>query len=358
VLVAVLAILAIGCLWAPTALAAPGFTWDPLSPLACELVTFTPSPDTEGAMFDYEDNDTFVSSLTHTFATAGTHTVEMTSTNGSPVTHDVVVQNGPPVASFDYSPTQPDPDEWVVFSSTSCGDSLTLEWDFDEDGVTDSTALSPAFKFGTPGPHDVTLTVGDGNTTDTETHTVDVRDPSVPTAAFHRDPAGSVLLETGQEATFTSDSVATAGSTLSWEIDGVAVGSGSSVTHSFSAPGNHVVRLVVTQTNGESDSEVSSFRVNAPPVPGFVWVLTGGQAQLFSTSVDAEGALASEAWELDGDGDFDDAFGSSVPQSFSPGDHNVSLRVTDGDGVTRTVTRTITVPPATQATPVTPPLMT
>jgi PKD repeat protein len=357
VLVAALAAVALGCLFAPAAFAAPDFTWDPVSPLACQEVTFSPSVDTEGAMFDYENNDVFVSTLTHTFATAGTHMVEMTSTNGSPVTHDVMVQTGPPVASFDYSPTQPDPGEWVVFSSISCGDSLTLEWDFNGDSVTDSTAASPAYKFDTPGPHDVTLKVSNGNGTDTDTRTVAVRDPSVPTAAFHRDPAGSVLLETGQEATFTSDSVAAAGSTLSWEIDGVTVGSGTSVTHSFSTPGNHVVRLVVSQTNGESDSEVSSFRVNAPPVPGFVWILTGGQAQLLSTSVDAEGALASEAWELDGDGDFNDAFGSSVSQSFSPGDHDVSLRVTDSDGVTRTVTRTISVPApaAAPAAPVTPP---
>ena len=58
---------------------------------------------------------------------------------------------------------------------------------------------------------------------------------------------------------------------------------------------------------------------------------------------DAEGALASEAWELDGDGDFDDASGSSTTASFGAGDHEVSLRVTDGDGVSRVITRTITV---------------
>jgi PKD repeat protein len=325
--------------------------------MACEQVTFTPV-DAVNPMFDY-DTGTPESALTHTFTTEGTHPVEMTADNPPPVTHDVVVQNAPPVASFDYSPTQPDPDEWVLFTSTStdCDDPLTFAWDFDDDGLTDSTAANPVHKFSTPGPHEVTLTVSDGADTASLPHTVDVRDPSVPTAAFHRDPAGSVLLETGQEATFTSDSVASPGSTLSWEIDGVAAGSGASVTHSFSTPGAHVVRLVVTQTNGESDDEVSSFRVNAPPVPGFVWILSGGQVQLFSTSVDAEGALASEAWELDGDGDFDDALGSSVAQTFSPGDHDVSLRVTDSDGVTRTVTRTISVPapPAAPAPPVTPP---
>jgi PKD repeat protein len=343
--------LVLGCVAAPAAFAAPDFTFDPPSPVACEQVTFTPSVDTEGAMWDYENNDTFVSDLTHAFQTEGTHTVEMTSTNGLPITHDVVVANAPPVASFDYSPTEPDPDEWIVFTSAAssdCDDSVTgVEWDFDADGITDSTEPNPVHKFSTPGPHEVTLTVTDEDTAqDSDTQVVDVRDPSVPTADFHRDPDDSVLLQTGDEATFSSDSVAAAGSTFSWEIDGVVVGSGTSVTHTFTTNGNHVVRLTVEQPNGKSDDDQSTFRVNAPPVAGFVWTpgspLAGADVQLFSTSVDAEGSLGS-LWDLDGDGQFDDASGAAATASFSAGDHQVSLRVTDGDGVSRAITRTITV---------------
>jgi PKD repeat protein len=240
----------------------------------------------------------------------------------------------------------------------------TYAWDFDEDGLTDSTDPDPVHQFATPGPHDVTLTVEDQDgAPDSETLTVNVRDPSVPTAAFHRDPGDSVLLETGQEATFTSDSSASPGSTLSWQIDGVAAGSGPSVTHSFATGGAHFVSLVVTQPNGESDIAVSSFRVNAPPLAGFVWSpgspVAGSVVQLFSTSADAEGGLASEAWDLDGDGDFDDAVGSSATASFGAGDHEVSLRVTDSDGVARIIKRTITVAavPAPPAAPAAPRLM-
>ena len=87
-----------------------------------------------------------------------------------------------------------------------------------------------------------------------------------PVAAFHRDPPSSVVLETGQSATFTSDS--TPGSALSWEIDGVAFGSGQSVTHAFADPGFHVVVLKAT-LNGQRDAAVSVFGVNSPlyPVP-------------------------------------------------------------------------------------------
>lgn len=85
-----------------------------------------------------------------------------------------------------------------------------------------------------------------------------------PVAAFHREPGDSVVLQTGQGATFISDS--TPGSTLSWEIDGVAFGSGQSVTHSFADPGFHVVVLEAV-LNGERDIAVSVFGVNSPLYP-------------------------------------------------------------------------------------------
>ena len=213
--------------------------------------------------------------------------------------HDVDVANAPPVASFNYTPALPDPGEWIVFQSTStdCGDPVTVEWDFDDDGFTDSTATNPAHKFDTAGPHDVTLTVDDGTVTDTMTQTVYVG--AVPTAAFHRDPLESVLLETGQQATFTSDSTASANNSITssnWDVDGDGLfddGSGGVLTHTFTTPGTKVVRLEVEQTNGERDIAVLIFEVNAPPVAGFVWSpsspVAGGEVQLVSTSVGRRG---------------------------------------------------------------------
>jgi PKD repeat protein len=270
----VLAALVLGCLNAPAAFArTPDFTWAPDPPVACEQVTFSPSsiPPGNAVTWDY-DTGAFVPDLTHAFATEGSHPVTMRVDDGTnpptDVAHTVAVGNAPPVASFDYSPTHPNAGEWIVFNSTStdCGDPLTFEWDFDTDGVPDSTAASPVHKFITPGAHEVTLMVSDGDVTDTDTQTVNVRDPSVPTAAFHRDPGDSVVLQTGQEATFTSDSTAVAGSVLSWEIDGAPAGNDTSVKRSFSSPGWHVVRLTVNQPNGASDEAVSVFQVVAPPI--------------------------------------------------------------------------------------------
>ena len=168
--------------------------------MACEEATFTAqNAAPEDVSWDFENDTTFVPENTHTFDAEGTYPVTMNVAGGSPVTHDVIVVNAPPVASFDYSPTEADPGEWILFTSTAtdCDDSVTgVEWDFDEDGITDSTEPNPVHKFNTPGPHNVTLTVTDEDAEqDSETQVVDVRDPSVPTAAFHRDPADSVVLE-------------------------------------------------------------------------------------------------------------------------------------------------------------------
>ena len=100
-----------------------------------------------------------------TFTTEGTHQVTMNVTNGSPVTHDVVVANAPPVAAVRLQPELsriPGSGSSSDRRSTDCDDSVaTVEWDFDDDGLTDSTATNPVHKFDTAGPHDVTLTVTD-----------------------------------------------------------------------------------------------------------------------------------------------------------------------------------------------------
>jgi PKD repeat protein len=242
---------------------------------------------------------------------------------------------------FTVDPPSPIVGGETTFTSSNIPDGSTVTWQYGPDYDSNGTFVPEnTHTFAAPGPYEVTMRVANGGPPDDFTKTVVVR----PVAAFHRDPAESVILEIGQEATFISDS--TPGSTLSWEIDGAASGGGQSVTRTFAASGLHVVRLEVVQ-NGVHNVATSTFRVNAPPVPGFVWTpgspVAGSATQLYSTAVDAEGPLASQAWELDGDGDFNDAFGSSATRAFTAGDHDVSLRVTDSDGVTRTITRRITV---------------
>jgi PKD repeat protein len=89
---------------------------------------------------------------------------------------------------------------------------------------------------------------------------------------------------------------------------------------------------------------------NQPPVAAFdvspLQPLQGRQVNFVSTSDDPDGAIATTEWDLDGDGQFDDATGLVATHTFTAsGDLTVSVRVTDDDGGTDVETRTVHVIP-------------
>jgi hypothetical protein len=87
---------------------------------------------------------------------------------------------------------------------------------------------------------------------------------------------------------------------------------------------------------------------NEPPVASFSYApskpRTGQPVTFTSTSADPENAIALHEWDLDDDGEFDDASGATVLWNFAAaGPRDVSLRVTDGGGATDVVTRRLLV---------------
>ena len=67
-----------------------------------------------------------------------------------------------------------------------------------------------------------------------------------------------------------------------------------------------------------------------------------------STSTDPDGTIAAQAWDLDGDGAFDDATGATAQAGYAPaGQRTVSLQVSDDKGATATTFKTVDVLPAT-----------
>lgn len=87
---------------------------------------------------------------------------------------------------------------------------------------------------------------------------------------------------------------------------------------------------------------------NVPPSASFVAFpgapLTGDPVTLVSTSSDPDGPIASQLWDLNGDGIFADASGPTATTSFkTAGPHTVSLRVTDARGASAVASRTLTV---------------
>ncbi len=73
--------------------------------------------------------------------------------------------------------------------------------------------------------------------------------------------------------------------------------------------------------------------------------VAGETVRFSSKSVDApDGTVASQAWDLDNDGSFDDGTGSTASRSFpASGTYTVRLRATDDDGASHVVSRPIIV---------------
>ena len=85
----------------------------------------------------------------------------------------------------------------------------------------------------------------------------------------------------------------------------------------------------------ESRPPVADFTVPAPQ---------DGQPVTFTdTSSDPDGAIASRAWDTNGDGAFSEGTDATATATYGPGTHTVRLQVTDDDGVTTTAERSFTI---------------
>lgn len=141
-----------------------------------------------------------------------------------------------------------------------------------------------------------------------------------------------------------------------WDFDGDGVYGYTTnpiVRRTF-PPGSHVARLEVTER--DKHGRVSADRVeqtivvaNRAPAAGFTVApaepLTWETVRFTSTSTDPDGiAPADQSWDLDGDGRFDDATGTSAVRSFRhPGSYLVRLRVQDRYGAVAVGEESVTV---------------
>ena len=332
------------------------FTVSPNPPNEDQAATFACDPCPEGAdvAWDFDGNLDFTdargTTAQHTFGDGGLVTVRMRLTKHGEegfAAHDFTV-NAAPIVDFDSSPDSPLPNQDVLFSVTANTEpGVALKWDFG-DGST-STQPGPRHRYAGPGRYAVQLTATDaGGLKGTQTRQVIVQDPSGPAAALSFAPMVPLV---GQVVTFTDTSTPSSGQLITsreWDLDNDGDFDDSPVGWSFGAPGNHVVSLLVTQSNDKPALKRLNIRVNAAPTAAFVWsplTPVAGQAiNLVSISSDSEGVLSGQAWDLDGDGQFDDASGSAVSRAFpSAGIYDIGLRVTDSDGLVRTIRRAVTV---------------
>jgi PKD repeat protein len=169
-----------------------------------------------------------------------------------------------------------------------------------------------------------------------------------PQADFTVSPGNPLTLE---PVTFRSTSTGTVTS-QEWDLDNDGAfddASGATASRSFAVAGRYLVGLRVEGSGGEESQQKQNVPVaNRPPSAGMSWFpgqpVAGSPTNLVSTSQDLDGRLVAEAWDLDGDGAFDDGSGPSVVWTFpEPGAHTVRLLTRDNHGAEATSERAILV---------------
>ena len=150
-------------------------------------------------------------------------------------------------ADFTSNVTSGDAPLAVKFTDTSIA-ATSWQWDFDEDGVIDSTEANPEYTYTEAGVYTVALTVSDGESSDAETKTDYI----------------TVSLDAGFSANITSGSVPltvkftdTTNCAVSWEWDFDGDGDVDSTeqnpVHTYTSSGDYTVKLTA-YGNGNSDS--------------------------------------------------------------------------------------------------------
>jgi PKD repeat protein len=345
------------------------FTITPSSPLSIQTVDFhSTSTDDDGInayRWDFQ-NDGIVDSTTadtaFVYAAPGTYTVklEVEDTSGATAvkTKQLVIGNRDPTASFSTASASPPAGdltlEDITFTSTSTdpdGAVQTYQWDTDNDGVYDDGIGPTATRqFPTSGTYTVSLRVIDdlgAQSTVTKSITIGNRAPKV---SFFHSPTFPAPFET---VAFTSSSGDLDGtiSKLEWDLDNDGSfddGTSAKATKKFTQSGSYTVSLRATDDNGDSSVAAETIFVgNRPPVASFSYSpgapVAGQTVSFFSTSTDPDSPISTYAWDLDGDGNYNDAGGPSAARAFATGSHNVGIMVVDSEGAASFMAQTINV---------------
>ena len=157
------------------------FTATPVTGSAPLTVQFTDQSTGSSLSYSWDfNNDGIVDSTqqnpTYTYNTVGTYTVKLTVTNSTGTnsltkTNYITVNNGAPVANFTATPTSGSAPLTVQFTDQSTGTVTAWAWDFNNDGIIDSTSQNPTYTYSTPGNYTVKLTVTNTKGTDNLTKT-------------------------------------------------------------------------------------------------------------------------------------------------------------------------------------------
>lgn len=312
-------------------------------------VQFNGSGSTGASTYYWQFGDGGTSSQmnpTHTYADNGTYTVSLTVTNNSgqsdTKTTTATIANVAPSANPTSNAPQPEasPVSFTANASDPAGpnDPLTYSWAFGDGGT--STQENPTHTYGDNGTYNVQLTVSDGDGGVT-TKTIQVTITNVPPSV---DAGPDKTASEGQSVSFSGSATDPAGPndplTYSWNFGDGGTANGQNVSHTFADNGVYTVTLSVSDGDGGVGTDQLTVTVNnvAPTAHagGPYYGVVNYPVQLQGSATDPGSAdipTLQYAWDLDNDGQYDDATGPNPQKTWSStGTYTIGLKVTDKDG--------------------------
>lgn len=229
----------------------------------------------------------------------------------------------------------------TLFQSTSTASSGTITqwlWDFDYDGqFDDGSGQSVNYVFPASGNYLVGLRITTDLNETVQTYLNVVINP-VAVASFTAPEvcAGSATPFT-DNSTIASPGVIDA---YAWDFDNDGNydnGTGASASYQFAGAGTYTVGLQVTSDSGCVSVTHGSVIVNPNPTANFSFteVCLGDSTHLMGSGTVSSGSIVSYSWELNGDGQYNDASGASIYNEFiNAGNYQVGLRVTTNKSCT------------------------
>ncbi len=303
------------------------------------------SENATGWKWDFGDEANSIDqSPIHTYSSAGVYTVNLTVSNENGTasklaTITVLEKPAPifPVANFSTNISEGYAPLSVQFTDLS-ENAIEWKWDFDNNGVVDSTDRNPIYNYVAPGVYTANLTVSNTNGTNSKLATITVLEKSAPippVANFTTNVSEGYAPLTVQ---FTDLSENAAG--WNWDFgDGVKDSENRSPIHEYVTPGVYTVNLTVNNANGTSSKlatiTVSEKSVSILPVASFITNVSEGYAPLTVQFTDQSQNANGWSWDF-GDGT------SSTEQNpihtySATGAYSVSLTVSNTNGTNSTL---------------------
>ncbi|UCG44862.1 MAG: PKD domain-containing protein [Candidatus Bathyarchaeota archaeon] len=328
------------------------FIYTPDDPVVDETITFDASgsydPDGTITSYAWSFGDMSTGSgvtTTHTYILADTYNVTLIiiDDDGLPDNETMPVTIflqplEPPVASFTYSPSEPQVGEIVTFDASTSfdpdGTIVSYEWNFG-DGI-DGTGEIVNHTYTEDATFLTILNVTDNNGL-SNTTSMSITVLNRPPNAIFTESAEAVY--TNEVITFNaSDSFDPDGTIVSyfWDFGDGNEGANLIVGHSYTDDGNYTVTLTVTDDDGATDNATAIKTVlNRAPVALFlesihvVFIDVSIQFNA-SESYDSDGEIVSYFWDF---GDGTNTTGVTAEHAYTTkGEFTVTLTVTDDDG--------------------------